>query len=231
MELQKVFKHSYMDELERNIRVFDYLGDEFPFDESKVKTLANVYKPEGLLDKLNPNNDFISAKEIYQAYENITPLLASVPDLWVYLAHADLFGYVQKRWPIPDGFSEGEAVNHITNHWFKTDSIRASLSGLWWSVYLSIDNTRDNKYELTEVLFSNETFRSRVFGSSLLIRHKDAAMGILEFILENKEKFIGFETKGRDVARHFNQLGAYKVLSALDKDFFKMEMEKLTVNW
>lgn len=231
MELQKVFIHSYMEELERNIHVSDYLADKFPFDSSKRKTLANVYKPESLIDKLNPNDDFTSAIEIYQAYKTITPLLASLPDLWVYLAHTDLFRYVQQRWPVPDGYNEEEVVNHITNHWFKTDSIRASLSGLWWSVYLSIDNNRSNKYELTEVLFSNETFRSRVFGSSLLIRHKEAAMGILEYILENKEKFVGFESKGRDIARYFNQLGAYKILSSLSKDFFKDEMDKLTAKW
>lgn len=231
MELQKVFKHKYMDELGRNIQVFDYICETFPYDTSKVKTLANVYKPEGLIDKLNPNDDFTSAIEIYKAYSTISPLLASLPDLWVYLAHTDLFGYVQQRWPIPEGYNEEEAINHINNHWFKTDSIRSSLSGLWWSVYLSIDNSRIDKYELTRVLFSNETFRSRVFGSSLLIRHKEAAMGILEYIHENKEKFEGFESKGRDIARYFNQLGAYKMLSSLDKDYFKKEMEKLTANW
>ena len=53
-------------------------------------------------------------------------------------------------------------------------------------------------------------------------------MGILEYIHEHKEKFEGFETKGRDIARYFNQLGAYKMLSSLDKGYFKKEMEKLT---
>ena len=54
MELQKVFKHSYMDELRKNIHVSDYQGEVFPYEPSKVKTLANVYKPEGLLERLDP---------------------------------------------------------------------------------------------------------------------------------------------------------------------------------
>ena len=50
MELQKVFKKSYMESLRRNIHISDYQGETFPFDPSKVKSLANLYKPEGLLD-------------------------------------------------------------------------------------------------------------------------------------------------------------------------------------
>ena len=88
MELQKVFKRSYMDELRKNIHISDYQGEVFPYEPSKVKPLANVYKPEGLLDRLDPDDDFTSAKEIYQAYENVSPLLASLPDLWVYLMKA-----------------------------------------------------------------------------------------------------------------------------------------------
>ncbi len=49
MELQKVFKRSYMDELRKNIHISDYQGEIFPYEPSKVKPLANVYKPEGLL--------------------------------------------------------------------------------------------------------------------------------------------------------------------------------------
>ena len=99
MELQKVFKKSYMESLRRNIHISDYQGETFPFDPSKVKSLANLYKPEGLLDRLDPDDDFTTAVELYKAYDSVTPLLASLPDLWVYLSHADLFPYVQKRWP------------------------------------------------------------------------------------------------------------------------------------
>ena len=86
-----------MEDLRRNIQISDYQGETFPFDPSKVKALANVYKPEGLLDRLDPDDDFTTAVELYKAYDTVTPLLASLPDLWVYLAHVDLFPYVQQR--------------------------------------------------------------------------------------------------------------------------------------
>lgn len=75
MELQKVFKHSYMDELRKNIHLSDYQGETFPYEPSKVKTLANVYKPEGLLERLDPEDDLASAIEIYKAYDTVTHLL------------------------------------------------------------------------------------------------------------------------------------------------------------
>lgn len=58
MELQKVFKHSYMDELRKNIHVSDYQGEVFLYEPSKVKPLANVYKPEGLIERLDPEGGF-----------------------------------------------------------------------------------------------------------------------------------------------------------------------------
>ena len=40
MELQKVFKKSYMEDLRRNIQISDYQGETFPFDPSKVRADA-----------------------------------------------------------------------------------------------------------------------------------------------------------------------------------------------
>ena len=37
MELQKVFKRSYMDELRKNIHISDYQSEAFPYEPSKVK--------------------------------------------------------------------------------------------------------------------------------------------------------------------------------------------------
>ena len=187
MELQKVFKRSYMDELRKNIHISDYQGEVFPYEPSKVKPLANVYKPEGLLDRLDPEDDFASAKEIYQAYENVTPLLASLPDLWVYLAHVDLFPYVQKRHS--DVFNDDVTEDYIIDHWFKNkvSVFRMALPSAWWSVYLSIDKSRDNPYELTEILFRNQELRTNSFGPLTLIRHKEAMIGILEFLKNHQE--------------------------------------------
>ena len=222
MELQKVFKHSYMDELRKNIHVSDYQGEVFPYEPSKVKTLANVYKPEGLLDRLDPEDDFTSAIEIYKAYDTISPLLASLPDLWVYLAHVDLFPYVQKR-------HSDVTEEYIVDHWFKNkvSLFRMAIPSAWWSVYLSIDNNRENPYELTEILFRNQELRTNSFGPLTLIRHKEAMMGVLEFLNEHQELLVdGMNMRAQYIRKLFNFIGGTKRLEFMPKVFFKAELEK-----
>lgn len=232
MELQKVFTPSYTQYLRANVKIESYLGDRFLYEPTQVRKLSGVKHPEDLLSKMDPTTEgnLKSAIAIYEAYENISPLFAQQDSLWIYLAHVDLFDYVKKRWPIKD-IEDDKILGYIQEHWFETQAIRSTLSGLWRSVYLTVDNERANRYELTAVLFKNETFRTRVFGGSLVARHKAATQGILEYMLENIEKFKPLEQKGQEVAKYFNMLGAYKLLPSLPKDFFKFEMEKLTANW
>ena len=227
MELQKVFKHSYMDELRKNIHISDYQGDSFPYDPSKVKALANVYKPEGLLERLDPEDDFTSAIEIFKAYDSVTPLLASLPDLWVYLAHVDLFPYVQKRYS--DVFKTDITEEYIVDHWFKNkvSLFRMVLPSAWWSVYLSVDNSRNNPYELTEILFRNQELRTNSLGPLTLIRHKEAMKGILEFLLEHQELLSdGMNMRAQYIRKLFNFIGGTKRLEFLPKEYFKSELEK-----
>ena len=227
MELQKVFKRSYMEELRRNIHVSDYQGEIFPFEPSKVKSLANVYKPEGLLDRLDPEDDFTSAVEIYKAYSSICPLLASLPNLWVYLAHVDFFPYVQQRWPkvLEDGVDE----KYILNHWHENDHfMRTTFAGLWWHTYLTYDESRTNPTELTEVLFKSQDFRTLRFGELGLIRHKPAMMGVLEFLMENPEIMQNaFDARGQYISRYFNLLGGTRPLAFMDKSYFKASLDKV----
>ena len=226
MSLQKVFKDTYVNALRTNIVVGNYALEEFPYDESKVRYLANVEKPEGLLEKLEIDNDFNSAIALYEAYEEITPLIASKQDFWTYLTHVDLFPYVQKRWS--NVLSGSADTSYIEEHWFysKGGAIRTTLMGLWWSVYCSVDYSRgDNKYELTKLLFKHADFRTRRFGNSTLFRHKEAVIGILEFLNENRDVHDSyFEGRFLYITKYFNRLGAVKQLAYLDRNFFKSEL-------
>ena len=227
MELQKVFKKSYIEDLRRNIQISDYQGEIFPFDPSKVKALANVYKPEGLLDRLDPDDDFTTAVELYKAYDTVSPLLASLPDLWVYLAHVDLFPYVQKRHS--DVMKEDVTEKYIVNHWFENDVsiFRMALPSAWWSVYLSIDNERENPFELTEILFRNQELRTNSFGPLALIRHREAMKGILEFFEEHPYLLEdGMNMRAQYIRKLFSFIGGTKRLEFMDKDFFKNELNK-----
>lgn len=228
MELQRIFKQSYAEYLRKHINISDYQQESFPYDPNMVKPLANIYKPEGLLEQLDPNDDFKSAIALFKAYEGLTPLVASLPDLWVYLAHVDLFPYVQKRWPkIMD---KDVDINYVLNHWHENphNFMRTTFAGLWWHTYLSYDKTRENPFELTEILFKSQDFRTLRFGELGLIRHRPAMLGVLEFLSENPvvmEK--AFDARGQFISRYFNMLGGVKPLAYMDKEYFKQKLTEI----
>jgi len=228
MALQPVFKRGYIDYLRNNIKPESYLKDHFEYDPSQVVRLYGVPHPEGLLEQLDPTpeGDLQTAIAIYEAYPNISPLFAQQDDLWVYLTHVDLFEYVKKRWPIKTGreVSLAEQCDYISNHWFRHTKhlFRTTFAGLWWNIKLTVDEERDNKYELSEFLFKNQEFRTYSFGELPLIRHREAMIGVLEFLMENPNLFDnGFNAKARYIRLLFNIIGASKNISSLPRGFFK----------
>jgi len=227
IELQKTFNENYMKSLRDAVKsgraIPLYSNNSFEIDQSQVKHLANVYAPKYLVERLVPTQegDYESAIAIFEAYKDISPLLASNECFWTYITHTELFNYVQKRW---NKVLSGKATSdYILDHWFMGDNglSRNAVASLWWSVYCSIDKQRNDKYELTKVLFQNFTFRVITFGFSLLMRHNEAMIGILEFIKDTPEIMNGsFESRGRFISKYFNRLGAERQLSYLKRDFF-----------
>lgn len=234
MQLQKTFRESYMktlrDAVKSEVAIPLYGAETFEVDQTQVKRLANIYTPEDLAEKLDGvwNDDYKSAIAVYEAYQNISPLLASNEAFWAYLTHVDLFSYTQKRWPEVKNASC--SANYILDHWFIGENgvLRNAIGSLWWSVYNTIDVKRTNKYELTEILFQNYSLRVTYFGSYILIRHKEAMIGILSFLKDNPEiTNNSFENRGRFISKYFNRLGAVKQLAYLKQDFFYNTCENL----
>ena len=227
MALQKVFKESYVEALRSNINPSDYSGEAFIYDQSQVRYMANVHHPDGLLERMNPKNEFESAIALYEAFKDLTPLAASKNELWAYLTHVDLYPYMQKRFPlVVEGVPDAK---YIQERWFRSSkgTIRSSLAGLWWSVYCSVDESREDKYELTRMLFQNDNIRTHYFGASTIFRLREAMIGILEFLVENPDvSGVHFNSRCIYIAQYFNRLGAVKQLAYLDRSFFKNELYK-----
>ena len=227
MALQKVFREAYVEALRSNIDPAKYAGESFEYDETQVHYMANVHQPDGLVDRMDEKDDLKSAIELYEAYQELTPLAASKNDIWTYLTHVDLFAYMQKRFP---EVKEGNVdTKFIRERWFRNTqgTIRSSLAGLWWSVYCSVDESRTDKYELTRMLFQNDNIRTHYFGPSTIFRHREAVLGILEFLVENPDvSGVHFNSRCIYIAQYFNRLGAVKQLAYLDRSFFKEELMK-----
>lgn len=215
------------DDVDLGIGLDRFRMDDFPVDENDVLVIPGITKPEGLLDSLDANTDgdFKSAVAIYEAYKILTPLQAIEEQLWESLALTDLFPYMQQRWNLR---RTDELQSVVKNHFFVKSHgvIRQGIGGLWWLVHLSVDEERSNPYELTEILFRNYTFRFVRFGVSLVIQHKEAAIGILQFLKDYENESYSLENVSNGLTSYFNKLGAVKQLTYLDRTFFYDEMNK-----
>lgn len=231
MAHQKILIKNYIeqvfDEVDNGVGLDRFLQKSFPYDEEKMLVTPHVKEPVGLIDRMNPttDGDFQSAIALYEAYKDLKPLQAINSQFWESLALTDLFPYMQKRWNLAEAKDIRKSIlNHFT---FKSHGMmRHGLAGLWWLVHLSVDEERDNKYELTEYLFKNYTLRIVRFGVGKVIQHKEAAIGILQFIKDNEAKIPSLENVANGLTSYFNKLGAVKQLTFLDRNFFYNEMQK-----
>jgi hypothetical protein len=205
----------------------DLLESEFEYDNSfELDNILEINdKMLSLLDN-SEKSEFQVAKIFWEKTNHLTPYEASDIGFWNYLNHFPFYKYLQKRWKINNS-------NDILNHFLQKSSSQTSLidytlSGYWWSIYLTIDYDRQNPYELTELLFQNSSFRTKNFGGSKIIRHKEAVIGTLEFIIENKLNQSNYEDNTRAISVFLNKLGGTKPLGYFDRNWFK---EKLNLNF
>lgn len=90
--LQKEFTQSYVEELRSALQYpkgrAAYLSDTFTIQENCTLVLAGIIHPEGLEERmLAAESEFEAAIILYEAYKNISPLLASRDTFWAYLTH------------------------------------------------------------------------------------------------------------------------------------------------
>lgn len=171
--------------------------------------------------------DFECAKILYENLK-LTPVQAGNVDFWNYLHHFDMYKYIHQRWKNQDSLQ-----THIERHWLMNHSsqkhlISFPLTTLWWSIHLTIDEAREDKYELSKVYFSNNRFRTVSLGGMSFVRHKPAVLGVLEFMKTHKKeltKTISYTDLGDEISKFINLLGGTKPLSFFEKDWFMKKLE------
>lgn len=217
-----------------------YTQNEFKPDNS-----FRLFTEQSEVSKTNDNlvSEMISAFEKNETefeagrllFENLklNPKQASDIGFWTYHNHYTFYQYITKRWgDVWD--DEKEVVNpstYIVNHWIQSNSsqqelIKYPISGLWWAFYLTVDEEREDKYELTKVFFKNYSLRVVQMGQTRFARHKPAIQGVLEFIKENNLEKKSLEQSARAIVPYINLLGGIRPLSYFDKDWFKAKLKK-----
>lgn len=191
--------------------------NNFHVDDVKIKQMCE-----------KADSDVDCAILLYEALPKLNCLFASYGPFWAHLSHYELFEYMRKRWPnIVKNSDETpkdvvQSINYIRKYWFYHGAMNSWLSSLWWSVYMTKDNSREDPYELTRVLFYQEDMRTRTLGTYMIFRHEPARIAILEFIRDNREEILrnDFQDKVRYLMKDLNLLGGSKLLAYMDKVFF-----------
>ena len=200
---------------------FEEFTEELEFDAISDTKIQEI---------LRADSDFERGRLVFDTFSFLTRRQASDIDFWNYLAHNQLYPLVHKMWPeIHNPPNNSSTMSYIKNHWVMTKSSQAELmdyplSGLWWSFFMTVDESRTDKYELTKIFFKNLSFRTKSFGQSKIARHRDAVLAVLEFIQENGLHERNFEDNGLAIVPYLNLLGGIRPLGFFDKDWFKSKL-------
>ncbi|PIV97006.1 MAG: hypothetical protein COZ16_02710 [Flavobacteriaceae bacterium CG_4_10_14_3_um_filter_31_253] len=219
--------------LYENQEKFLYDFEETDILESNIKVL-NENLGEDLLNALNKYKDdqqvadFECAKILYE-YLKLTPAQAGNADFWNYLHHFDIYKYIHKRWK-----NQGNIQTHIKRHWLMNLTsqkylINFPLTTLWWSIHITVDESREDKYELSKVYFSNNRFRTVSLGGMSFVRHKEAIISVLEFMRNYRNELTKNSTYtdiGDEISKFINLLGGTKPLSFFDRDWFTHKLKE-----
>lgn len=224
MSLQKTFRTKYAQQLEdeakAGIGIERYTKPKFDFDRSQVLMIPTIEQPIGLLEKMDPNDDYKSAIELYNAYKNLTQLQAQDYSFWTYLVHADLFPYVQskKNEMLKPGFNDKEYIN---NHIFKGFGglIYHPLAGLWWNVFCTYDESLEDPYKYTKFIFKEYGLRVTYIGRYRIFRNRKELYGFLDFMMDNEKLFAEHaRQRTRWSSQYLNRIGGCRNFSNMSSE-------------
>ncbi len=170
------------------------------------------------------HNDFENTKRVYTALKEIPISVAIDERFWAYLTHTTFWEYMRARWPVEKGVkTKKEGLSYLTEHYFFMANkdralIRNGLSRLWWYGYVSYDETREDPFELTEVLLEKLDIAQQLLERKYS-RNSQITKAILSQLLESKKNGDPFSfftrLKFRPVMMHLNAVGGVTILDSL----------------
>lgn len=188
-------------------------GQQYIFESSRV-----VDPPPALIfgDKGSSKSDAENARRIYNWLPTLPPVVAMEERLWGHLTHCVFSEYMATRWPVT-----AETMSRIHSRYLLENKTFAALarngiSRLWWAGKLTHDSTRENPFELTDVLFMRQDIQLALLERALGKCHS-VRVAVLEFFRENSSWLAdeAFGYRIQQIIKELNLLGGVAVLDAL----------------
>jgi hypothetical protein len=180
-----------------------------------IETLRPLLPPQG--DNLR---DTENAQMIYADLCTLTPLQASDERLWACLTHTTYWDYMVARW----GSSSPSVIED--RFFFRSKGIgslvRNGIARLWWFGYLTFDQGRQDPFELTRVLLSNQDIQTGLLQRNLG-KSRSVRAATLDFLQSKRQQIeqVGQGQGGigkvvQHLCRELNLAGGVYLLDALE---------------
>jgi hypothetical protein len=222
-ELQRTFSKEYtsiIKQLLKDGNVDRYLAEEYLVEDPN----SCIYRLQGVehnyVELDADKSDYENAVAFYEANRGIPPFIAAEEAFWAYLTHIEYFDFVKKRWNINSTTTKETIMKRF---FYSGSNMDNTLSRLWWAVYLTVDESLEDKYKYTRVLLQDgNSDLLQNLSKSKLFRHKEAVIGMLKFFSEYNER-SEFSKVNRFIIQRFNRIGGVRQLVYMDRDYFYNE--------
>lgn len=193
-----------------NSWLYSVLG-ESPFVETKYRV------PDFELDMQADDavsTDAENAKRVYERLNFFSESQAADQRLWAGLCLGQFYSYVQYRWPSSE-------ANSIRDHYFygygaRRSKTRNALARLWWIGRLTKDSSREDPYELTKFLCSNQNYIQSVLERNFS-DNPDIVRPFLRAILDGIDSGLTMDSSTiKALSKYINLLGGVYILDTLD---------------
>lgn len=202
-------------------------------DQDKIEAPVKLKMPTGKTDL----KDYENIVLLYTALKDMNLSLAINEGIWTYMTHVTYWEYMRKRWPLEDSPEKFSSINYIKNRYFfgEKGRIRNGLARLWWTGYITYDETTENHFELTEVLLKGkdrQELSRMILETPALARNKKAVKVILRTI-KNLEDDDSFKIRDfiRDMAKYVNFIGSVTLWDSLDEIEINRLIQERTNKW
>ncbi|KAF0818553.1 hypothetical protein KIS4809_2612 [Bacillus sp. ZZV12-4809] len=162
--------------------------------------------------------DAENAKRIHKSLRSLSPTQAVDGRIWTYLTHCVYQEYMASRWlNNKDDVSKGTIERYFANT--NREVIRNGIARLWWYGYLTYDITREDPYELTDFLLSNQNIAQALLERNLG-NNKQWLINMLDVIKKYNDAYPGIliSQNIKALVKYINYTGGVIVLDCLSKD-------------
>ncbi|MBQ6654343.1 MAG: hypothetical protein IJM79_02340 [Erysipelotrichaceae bacterium] len=168
--------------------------------------------------------DIENIQRVYEHLKFLSDSQASDERIWAAMALNDYLEYMRYRWPAED-------IKDVNNRYLFGYSVQRSLfrngmARLWWIGRFTFDDKRQDPYELTEFLCSEQDFIESLCGRNIF-NNPDVGQTVIAALCDAKNAGIEVNReKVRNVAKYLNMLGGTYILDCLSVEDIKAKVMK-----